>query len=260
MYLVYEKNYGFDDVNDVEKSKFALFHNKENALNDMRRRKKVLLEENPSFSFMEEKSDETSCIVIADCLFYDPDDKFTDPEIHICLAEVSESNLKGKDMVILLRRIVEWILQDSSELSEAKQKLEEMGFSKEECEALGFPEILEEDTNDDGKMPNLPKNSKFDICRMLTISLDHASYELQMDMQNNGLTNKLGGVTVYRYEYGYEIHTKPCDTEEEWESWLAGIDPRLHRMLRIAREQQCSILRLDEDGPVMDNLPVFTGN
>lgn len=260
MYLVYEKNYGFHDVDCVEKSKFALFHNKEKAMKDMARRKTQLLEDNPSFSFMEEKSDETSCIVIADCLFYDPDDKFTDPEIHICLAEVSESDLKGKDMAALLRRIVEWVLQDSSELSEAKRKLKEMGFPKEKYEALGFPEILEEDRNDDGKIPDWPQNSGFHISRMLTVSLGHASYELQMDMQNNGLTNKLGGVTVYRYEYGYEIHAKPCRTEEEWESWLTGIDPRLHRMLRIAHEQQCSILRLDEDGPAIEDLPVFTGN
>lgn len=195
----------------------------------------------------------------ADCLFYIPDDRFPDPEIHICLAEVSESDLKG--VVALLRRIVEWILQDSSELSEAKRKLEEMGFSKEECEFLGFPEVIgEEDRNDDGKMPNLSKNSRFDISSMLTISLDHAPYELQMDMQNNGLTNKLGGVTVYRYEYGYEIYMKPCDTEEKWENWLAGIDPRLHRMLRIAHEQQCSILRLDEDGSVIEDLLVFDEN
>ena len=78
-----------------------------------------------------------------------------------------ESDLKGKDMVALLRRIVEWILQDSSELSEAKRKLEEMGFSKEEYESLGFPEIVgEEGRNDDGKMPNLSKNSRFDISSM----------------------------------------------------------------------------------------------
>ena len=81
-----------------------------------------------------------------------------------------------------------------------------------------------------------------------------------MDMQNNGLTNKLGGVTVYRYEYGDEIYMKPCDTEEKWENWLAGIDPRLHRMLRIAHEQQCSILRLDEDGSVIEDLLVFDEN
>lgn len=154
MYLVYEKNYGFDDVDCVEKSKFALFHNKERALKDMMRRRKQLLEDNPSFSFIEEKSDDTSCIVIADCPAYGPSREegiFKDPEIHICLAEVSESDLKGKDMVILLRRIVEWVLRDSSELSEAKRKLEEMGFSKEEYEALGFPEIAgEKDNGDDG--------------------------------------------------------------------------------------------------------------
>lgn len=154
----------------------------------------------------------------------------------------------------LLRNVIHWVIQDSSELSETKRKLEEMGFAKEEYELLGFPEFIKKDEE------NKKQNSKFDICSMLTLSMDYASCELQMDMLNNGLTNKLGGVTIYHYEYGYEIHMKPCKTEKEWENWLAGIDPRLHRLLRIAHEQQCSILRLDEDGPVIEDLLVFAEN
>ena len=268
MYLVYEKNYGLNDVDCVEESEFALFHSKEKALQDMQRRKEKLLEDE-SFSFIENKSDET-CLVMVDC----PVKDFVEAEVHICLTKIAESDLRGKKMTTLLQRVVEWVLQDSSELTEAKRKLEEIGFSKTEYEALGFPEMIEEETKYNREMQKRTENTKLAICRMLAISIDHASPELLMDIENNGLTNKLGGVTVYHYEYGwltnklggvtvyhyeygYEIHMKPCNTEEEWEKWLAGIDPRLHRMLRIAHENQCNVLRLDSDGPVVEDLEVF---
>ena len=246
MYLVYEKNYGLNDVDCVEPSGFALFHSKESALLDMQRRKGYLTG-NKNFIFIEDKSEEC-CLVIAGNLNRDGS---RDEEIHICLAVVEESDLKGVRATTLLHNVVEWILNDSCELEEAKRKLKEMGFTKEEYNRLGFPEMVEAQAVGNREEGNLAPMSRFDICRMMTISMNHASYELLMDMQNNGLSNKLGGVTVYRYEYGYEIHMKPCDTEEAWKKWISSIDPRLHQMLRIAHEQKCNILRLDEDGPVM---------
>lgn len=87
MYLVYEKNYlSYGDVDCVEENDMKLFSNKQFALAEMEQRKKMYVEDKENdFTFMENESSET-CIVFADELSENRDDRTG--EFHICLVKL----------------------------------------------------------------------------------------------------------------------------------------------------------------------------
>lgn len=91
MFLVYEKNYlSYSDVDCVEETDMKLFSNKDNAIKEMERRKSMYIEDNDNdFTFMENESSDT-CIVFADELSENGDDR--SGEFHICLVELKAND------------------------------------------------------------------------------------------------------------------------------------------------------------------------
>jgi hypothetical protein len=87
MFLVYEKNdLGRRDVDCVEESDMKLFTTKEDAIKDMECRKTMYIDDNDNdFTFMEDESSE-NCIVFADELSENEDDRAG--EFHICMVEL----------------------------------------------------------------------------------------------------------------------------------------------------------------------------
>lgn len=87
MFLVYEKNYlSYGDVDCVEESDMKLWANKKDAVVDMKSRKNMYVEdEDNDFTYMENESSDT-CIVFADELSANGDDR--SGEFHICLVEL----------------------------------------------------------------------------------------------------------------------------------------------------------------------------
>lgn len=87
MYLVYEKNYlSYGDVDCVEEADMKLFTNEQSALEEMKRRKKMYIEDKDNdFTFMENESSRV-CFVFADELSDTGDDRAG--EFHICLVKL----------------------------------------------------------------------------------------------------------------------------------------------------------------------------
>lgn len=88
MFFVFEKNYlSGGDCDCVEVPDMELFHHKQNAIDEMNRRKQHYIEsENNNFTFMPDESDE-DCYVFADGLCEQCDDR--DGEFHICMIELT---------------------------------------------------------------------------------------------------------------------------------------------------------------------------
>lgn len=102
----------------------------------------------------------------------------------------------------------------------------------------------------------MEKTNKHDITSMITISLfDHTNRTLQEALAIHPETNGLGIVTVYDYKYGYLIFC--YDSLETLEDHKKAIAPEIYPLMHYAQEHNCQWLRLDDDGPVMNDLPTY---
>lgn len=95
-----------------------------------------------------------------------------------------------------------------------------------------------------------------EIARMLTISTAHISKETA-DLLAGNYPMKLVpvwemSVGIYgKEEYGWYIYFSPA------EHIHPSMPEDLAACLRLARQQQCSVLCLDSDGDVVEGLPVY---
>lgn len=69
--------------------------------------------------------------------------------------------------------------------------------------------------------------------------------------------NQIGNCpfTVWEASYGYFIPV--CSATEPSEAWRAAVPDELQRLMLVAGTADCTFLRLDNDGPEVDGLPVF---
>ena len=93
-----------------------------------------------------------------------------------------------------------------------------------------------------------------DITKMLTLSTDHISSDMELAMLRNGSTDELG-CTVYRYEFGYLI---PCYSSlEDLQNRKESIVPEIYALMEYAQKLGCQWLRFDEDGEIVPDLPTY---
>lgn len=104
-------------------------------------------------------------------------------------------------------------------------------------------------------MTHCPDGINRDIRKTIVINLPaHVNKDLEESLSRNGDTNELG-VTVYNYGFGYII---PCyENPMDLMFHRPQIAPELYPLMEYAQKQGCDTLCLDEEGPVMPDLPNY---
>ena len=85
MYLVYEKNYGLNDVDVVETSEFSLFEKKENARVNFTARVKEYRENDSDFTYQPDCSNENSAYF---AFKLDPANGSSEGGVEVCLVSL----------------------------------------------------------------------------------------------------------------------------------------------------------------------------
>ena len=92
-----------------------------------------------------------------------------------------------------------------------------------------------------------------EIEKSLVISTAHIT-----DHDIDRLTEKQNAVVTHPYEYGWYVWTGGLETEEVcWEAKQHGFSEAFTGLLRLASENECSFVKIDRDGPVIDELENF---
>jgi hypothetical protein len=82
----------------------------------------------------------------------------------------------------------------------------------------------------------------YEIYRTLTLSTAHITNAVTQFIENEDIAS-------FNSEFGYIIYTEYSDDLDYPEE--------LKRVLELAREKDCAFLRLDRDGPVIEDLPSY---
>jgi hypothetical protein len=101
------------------------------------------------------------------------------------------------------------------------------------------------------------KKMEYEIERNLVVSTGHISQEDDVLLTDEAETNLTPDLVVYKYEYGYLIYiSDPLDELIEGRI-KKNYTEAFVNLLKLAKEQKCSYLKLDCDGQIYDNLPTF---
>jgi len=93
----------------------------------------------------------------------------------------------------------------------------------------------------------------YEINREIVFSTAHITHGESQKLDKDGSATGhdiIVTITVDRYEFGYRIWTGQDDTNFQHA-------PHIHKLIEVAREQDCKWLILDCDGPMVDGLPLF---
>lgn len=91
-----------------------------------------------------------------------------------------------------------------------------------------------------------------EICKMLTLSMEHIS-EKSIQLLENEPKNNILWLTVYpKDEFGFWIHVPDYFDEEEHD-----LPEDIFRCMELAHRNGCTWLCLDVDGEVAEELEVF---
>jgi hypothetical protein len=101
-------------------------------------------------------------------------------------------------------------------------------------------------------MPNGSKKTPHEVERVLVLSTGHITHN-----DSKLLDKKVIPCTCY--DFGYLLYVGDKVTHAECrEDWVgSGISVALYHLFFVAREQHCTWLKLDADGPLRDDLPRF---
>lgn len=97
------------------------------------------------------------------------------------------------------------------------------------------------------------KNKGLEIHHLLVVSTAHLTIEgsVKLDSATAEKRHAGRGVFVDKYEYGYHLALADDDPGEEW------IDDGVRDIVRFARANGCTHVRIDTDGPVVPLLPTY---
>lgn len=87
-----------------------------------------------------------------------------------------------------------------------------------------------------------------EITKMLTLSTAHIPESIAKSLETEPETDNFG-LSVYPFAYGFWIHV-PQEIPENTPECLASC-------LRLAKENGCAWLQLDQDAEPLDELPVY---
>lgn len=87
-----------------------------------------------------------------------------------------------------------------------------------------------------------------EITKMLTLSTAHIPEDVAKSLETEPETDNFG-LSVYPFDYGFWIHV-PHEIP-------VSLPPSLAACLRLAKENGCTWLQLDQDAEPLDDLPVY---
>ena len=93
---------------------------------------------------------------------------------------------------------------------------------------------------------------KYEIERTLVLSTGHITSQ-DDEMLTKG---ELPSPSVDPFSFGYRIYIG-TETDPYQECAASGLSAALAALMVLAREQRCTWLKLDADGPLRDDLPKF---
>ena len=98
--------------------------------------------------------------------------------------------------------------------------------------------------------------TKYEIEKVLVLSTGHIT-EKDAGTLDKIIDEVQPGPIVYGFPYGYYIYVGSEVKEKIKDAKKAGLSKYFCNLFAIAHSLNCQYIKLDADGPAMDNLPLF---